>query len=265
VHFIGEDNTVFHALIWPAMLMAEGSYQLPWQVVANSFLNIRFSERIEKMSKSRGTALWISSYLERFDPDPLRYYLTAIAPENSRAAFDPEDFVSRNNGELLNALGNFVNRTLTFAQRYGDGRVPAVGQRGAIDTEHLSLIDRTHDQVAEHLEAFRFKAALASLMALARASNQYLDRKQPWKQRKTDPAGCDTTVNVCVQTVRALMVMMAPFLPFSAGHCAAMLEVDGDRRFDWHTATEELPPGHTLGEPRILFRKLELEDLDGWV
>ncbi|NIV46642.1 MAG: class I tRNA ligase family protein, partial [Gammaproteobacteria bacterium] len=110
VHFIGEDNTVFHALIWPAMLMAEGSYQLPWQVVANTFLNIQFPGREEeKISKSRGTAIWISAYSQSFDPDPLRYYLTAIAPETPRTTFDIDDFIARNNGELLNALGNFIN------------------------------------------------------------------------------------------------------------------------------------------------------------
>ena len=139
VHFIGEDNTVFHALIWPAMLMAEGSYQLPWNVVANAFLNIRFpgQDEEQKVSKSRGTAIWIEEYLKKFDPDPLRYYLTAIAPESHRTSFDVDDFIARNNGELVNALGNFINRTLTFAQRYCDGVVPEVGQRTDADREHL--------------------------------------------------------------------------------------------------------------------------------
>jgi methionyl-tRNA synthetase len=260
VHFIGEDNTVFHALIWPAMLMAEGSFQLPWQVVANSFLNVRFEGRAEeKMSKARGTAIWISSYVERFDPDPLRYYLTAIAPENNRAAFEPADFIARNNGELLNALGNFVNRTLTFAQRFCDGRVPDVGRREAIDDEHLAAIAGRQRAVTDHLEAFRFKAALGEVMALARASNLYLDRKAPWKQRKTDEAACGTTVNVCIQTVRALATLMAPFLPFSAEKCARMLRL-GEETLTWDEAIVELPPGHSLGEPEILFRKLEADE-----
>jgi len=261
VHFIGEDNTVFHALIWPAMLMAEGTYELPWQVVANNFLNIRFPGKDEeKISKSRGTAMWISEYSQTFDPDPLRYYLTAIAPEATRTAFDIDDFVARNNGELLNALGNFINRAMTFAQRYHDGRVPETGQREDLDHAHLALIAEQHAKVTDHIEAFRFKAALGEVMALARASNVYFDRKQPWKQRKEDMTACGTTLNVCVQTVRALATMMAPFLPFSADRCAEMLRLP-DRPLVWSDATSEIPAGHELGEPVILYRKLDAAEL----
>jgi methionyl-tRNA synthetase len=262
VHFIGEDNTVFHALIWPAMLMAEGTYELPWQVVANKFLNIRFpGKEEEKISKSRGTAMWISAYSNAFDPDPLRYYLTAIAPEANRTAFDIDDFIARNNGELLNALGNFINRALTFAQRYHDGKVPEPGQRDDIDRAHIALIAEQHAKVTENIEAFRFKAALGEVMALARASNVYLDRKQPWKQRKEDMAACGTTINVCVQTVLALATLMAPFLPFSAERCVVMLQLL-DRSLPWNDATSEIPAGHVLGEPTILYRKLDAAELE---
>jgi methionyl-tRNA synthetase len=256
VHFIGEDNTVFHALIWPAMLMAEGSYQLPWQVVANSFLNIQG----EKISKSRGTAIWIEEYLARLDPDPLRYYLTAIAPETKRTSFDVDDFIARNNGELANALGNFVNRTLTFARRYHDGVVPAVGERSDVDREQLERIARQAERVAGQLERFHFRNALGEMMALARAANGYLDAKRPWQQRKEDLAACGTTINVCIQTVRALAVLMAPFLPFSARKCASMLRLEDDV-LPWDDATEELPAGHALGEPQILFTKLDAAEL----
>ena len=263
VHFIGEDNTVFHALIWPAMLMAEGTYQLPWQVVANSFLNIRFPGGEEqKISKSRGTAIWISEYRQRFDPDPLRYYLTAIAPETNRTTFEVEDFIARNNGELLNALGNFIHRTLTFVARYFEGRMPAPGTREALDAEHLALIGAQHARVTENLDAFRFRAALGEVMALARASNLYLDRKQPWKQRKEDLAACGTTLNVCVQTVRALATCMAPFLPFSAARCAGMLGLDPRATLRWDQATAALEPGHALGEPAVLYRKIEREEFE---
>ena len=259
VHFIGEDNTVFHALIWPAMLQAEGSYQLPWQVVANSFLNIQFPGTEEqKISKSRGTAIWIDEYLERFAPDPLRYYLTAIAPETQRTAFDVDDFVTRNNSELLNALGNFINRSLTFAVRYFDGKVPAAGSRNDIDAKQLQAIATCREQVTEHLEAFRFKAAMGEVMALARAGNGYLDAKQPWKQRKEDMVACGATLNVCIQTVKALATLMAPFLPHSAESCKAMLQLDDLR---WAGATEELPAEHALGEPQILFVKLDAAEL----
>jgi len=260
-HFIGEDNTVFHALIWPAMLMAEGSYRLPWQVVANSFLNIKFPGKDEqKMSKGRGAAIWIEDYLQTFDPDPLRYYLTAIAPESNRTSFDVDDFIARNNGELLNALGNFINRSLTFAGRYFEGRVPDVGQRTDADHEQLACISRQAERITQRLEELRFRDALGEVMALARASNGYLDVKRPWQQRKEDLAACGTTINVCIQTVRALAVLMAPFLPHSAKSCARMLQLAGEE-LPWDDATREIPAGHTLGEPEILFKKLDATEL----
>jgi len=258
VHFIGEDNTIFHALIWPAMLMAEGSFQLPWQVVSNSFLNIKFPGKDEeKISKSRGNAIWIEDYLKRFDPDPLRYYLTAVAPENRRTTFDMDDFVTRNNSELLNALGNFINRTVTFVHRYFDGKVPGSGARLAVDLEHVELLDTRARATTDNLEKMRFRAGLAEVMSLARASNGYLDVKQPWKQRKEDMVACGATLNVCLQTVRTLATLMAPFLPFSAEKCAAMLNLES---LPWDEATRELPAGHTLGEPVILYRKIEAEE-----
>ncbi|UCD27561.1 MAG: methionine--tRNA ligase [Planctomycetota bacterium] len=261
VHFIGEDNTVFHALTWPAMMLAEGSYQLPWQVVANAFLNVKFPGKDEeKISKSRGTAIWIEEYLKTFDPDPLRYYLTAVAPENQRTAFDIDDFINRNNTELLNALGNFVNRTLTFAQRYFDGKVPDADTRETIDNEHIAAIAGQAEKVTENLEAFRFKAALAEVMALARSANVYFDAKQPWKQRKEDMGACGTTINVCLQTVKALTVLMNPFLPFSAARCKEMLKLEGDI-LPWDEVTRELPAGQKLGEPVILFKKLDPGEL----
>lgn len=259
VHFIGEDNTVFHALIWPAMLMAESSYQLPWQVVANAFLNIKFpGQEEQKISKSRGTAIWIEEYLKTFEPDPIRYYLTAIAPEHQRTTFDVDDFITRNNTELLNVLGNFINRSLTFAARYFEGRVPEAGQRQAVDQEHMAAIARQIAAVTQNLEAFHFRNAMAELMALARLANVYFDTKQPWKQRKDDMAGCGTTLNVCIQTVKALTILMNPFLPFSGAKSAEMLKLNS---LAWDEATKELPAGHPLGEPVILFKKLDPAEL----
>jgi methionyl-tRNA synthetase len=259
VHFIGEDNTVFHAMIWPVMLMADTSYLLPWHVVANKFMNIKFPGREEeKISKSRGTAVWIEDYLASFEPDPLRYYLTAVAPETRRTTFDFDDFVARNNGELVNALGNFVHRTLTFACRYHDGKVPPAGELDEVDREQLARLPACARSVAEHVEAFRMRAALGDVMALARASNVYLDRKQPWKQRKDDPPGCATTVNACLLTVRALATTMAPFLPASAERTAGMLGLEA---LPWGDAARPLEAGSPLGEPAILFRKLETEEL----
>ncbi|MFQ6048677.1 MAG: methionine--tRNA ligase [Phycisphaerae bacterium] len=261
IHFIGEDNIIFHALIWPAMLMAEGSYQLPDNVVANAFLNIKFpGQDEEKISKSRGTAIWIEEYLKRFEPDPLRYYLTAIAPEAQRSTFDIDEFISRNNNELLNTFGNFVNRVLTFACRYLQARVPQAGNRDEVDRQQLAACRRAADKTAAFLERFHFKAALAEVMALARQSNAYFDAKQPWAQRKTDPAGCATTINVCIQTIKTLATIAAPFVPFSAEKCLAQLGLEA-KALPWDQATVELPAGHSLGQPQVLFRKLDPTEL----
>lgn len=256
VHFIGEDNIVFHALIWPAMLMAEGSFQLPQQVVANSFLNIQFpGKEEEKISKSRGTAVWIEDYLAEYDPDPLRYYLTAIAPEGARTAYNVEEFLDRNDNELVAALGNFINRNVTFAHKYFEGKVPPVGSRGELERRLLEDGASYRDRIATLVETFHFKAALGELMKFARAGNLYLDQKKPWSQRKEDMPGCGTTINVALQAVRTLAVLMAPFLPFAARKTATMLSLD-ERDLAWSRATDELPPGHTLGPAEILFRKL---------
>lgn len=259
LHFIGEDNIVFHALIWPAMLMAEGSFQLPEQVVANSFLNIKFpGTEEEKISKSRGTAVWIEEFLQEYDPDPLRYYLTAIAPEGSRTAYSPEDFLERNDTELVAALGNFVNRNISFAHKYFDGKVPAVGTRDDVDRAMLAECSAQRDLIAAEIEAFHFKAALNELMKLARAGNLYLDQKKPWSQRKESMEACGTTINVCLQVIRALAVLMEPFLPFAAAKMATMLNLEQDA-LTWDAATTELPENHPLAPAEILFRKLRDE------
>ncbi len=273
VHFIGEDNTIFHAITWPAMMLAthdsdsiqgrKGEYQLPHQVVANAFLNIKFpGKEDEKISKSRGTAVWIEEYLKDYDPDPLRYYLTAIAPESARTAFSFDDHIRTNNTELLAALGNFFNRTLTFAAKYFDNKVPDAGQRGPLELEQLARREETASKVSENLERFRFKAALHDMMELARADNVYFDAKQPWKSRKDNMADCGKAINVCIQTMRTLTTLMAPFLPFSADKCKQMLNLSDDYT-RWTGAAEELPAGHELGQAAILFQKLEAEEVAG--
>jgi len=267
VHFIGEDNIVFHAITWPAMMLAshngdgvqgnKGEYQLPHNVVANSFLNIKFPGKDEeKISKSRGTAVWIEDYLQAFDPDPLRYYLTALAPENARTTFDIDDFIARNNGELLNALGNFYNRTITFAHKYFDGKVPEAGERGADDRAQLQRREQGVRAVGAELEDCHFKAALAEAMGLARAGNAYFDVTKPFMTRKSDMAACARAINVCLQTARTLTTLIAPFLPFSAERAAKMLRLPDNWRL-WDSATNELPTGHPLGEPVILIKKLD--------
>jgi methionyl-tRNA synthetase len=261
VHFIGEDNIMFHAVIWPAMMMAEGTFQLPDKVVANAFLNIKFpGKEEEKFSKSRGAAIWIGEYLETFDADPLRYYLTAIAPEQQRTVFEVEDFITRNNNELLAALGNFVNRTLTFTHRYFDGQVPDSGEREPIDQEQMDACRASVERVTDDLEACRFKSGLGGVMALARAGNVYFDATAPFRTRKTDPAACGRAINVSLQTVKTLTTVMAPFLPFTAKKCVALLGLD-DSALNWNSALSELPPGAELNPPEILFQKLDADFL----
>ncbi len=271
VNFIGEDNIVFHAITFPAMMLAthdsdstqgeSGEYQLPHTVVANSFLNIKFpGQDEEKISKSRGSAIWIEDYLGTFDPDPLRYYLTAIAPEASRTAFDVDDFVNRNNGELVATLGNFVNRTVTFAHKYFDGKLPAAGTRDETDGRQLEACRESTSKVADELNAYRFKGALKAVMELAQAGNGYFDTTAPFRTRKTDMAACGRAVNVCLQTVRTLTTLMAPFLPFAAEKCLGILRLDNSA-LAWDRATEELPDGTALGDAQLLFKKLDTAEV----
>ena len=267
VNFIGEDNIVFHAITFPAMMLAThdsdstqgsaGEYQLPHNVVSNAFLNFKFpGQEEEKMSKSRGTAIWIEDYLKEYDPDPLRYYLTAIAPEQQRSAFSFDDYISRNNNELLAALGNFVNRSVTFTHKYFDGRVPPTGERTALERAHLAACRTAADKIAERLDACHFKDGLAEVVALARAGNLYFDQTKPFMTRKTDMDACGRAINVCLQTVRTLTTVMAPFLPFSAQKCLGILRLE-ESALQWENAADELPPGHTLGPPEYLVKKIE--------
>jgi len=207
-------------------------------------------------------AIWIEDYLKKFDPDPLRYYLTAIAPESRRTTFDIDDFITRNNTELLNSLGNFINRTVTFTHKYFEGVVPRAGERDEPDLKHLKTLKDHTDKVAGHLGRFEFKAGLGEIMALSRTANAYFDSKEPWKQRKENLAACGTTINVCLQTVKTLAVIMAPYLPFSSAICAGMLNLDGNHQcILWDEAVTELKEGHRLGEPIILFKKLDAAEL----
>lgn len=263
-HFIGEDNTIFHALIWPAMLMAEGTFQLPHNVVANAFVNIKFpGKEAEKISKSRGTAIWIEEYLKTFDPDPLRYYLTSIAPENQRTAFDIEDFAQRNNAELIANIGNFFNRWQKIVTDDFGRKIPQIDESAltAADREMLAGgPERVEDKVGKCIEACRFKEALQHVRDFGQRCNLYIDGVAPWKTRKTDMARTALTIYVCANASRRLASIMYPFLPFSAKKAYEMLGLDSSS-FRWGDADVPLPPGHALGEPQVLFRKLDLDQL----
>ncbi len=281
VHFIGEDNIVFHALIWPAMLLGTqytadevdtlgaaykpreeaGYYQLPHNVVANAFLNIKFpGKEEEKISKSRGTAIWIDEYLKTFDPDPLRYYLTIIAPENQRTAWSFDDFVERNNNELIATLGNFVNRWQKIVTEHFDRKVPDNVRAEDLERELLETIRAIPEAVAEDIEASHFKAALGRIMDGFRACNRYIDEREPWKTRKTDLERTAATVHTCIQAVRTLGVLMEPFLPFASEKIRVSMGVE-KAAWTWSHACDALPIGHALGPvPEVLFRKLDIKE-----
>jgi len=259
VHFIGEDNTVFHALTWPAMLMADGRHQLPTAVVANNYLNLRIGGELRKISKSTtapDAPVWIEEYIRKgLDPDALRYYLTSQAPETARTAFDPDDFVTRNNAELVAALGNFVHRALTFAARYFDGRVPDAAARTSADAAQLAGAERTLAQVGRCLAEHRFRAGLEEAMAFARTCNEYFSIRAPWASRKNNLPDCAATIATCIHAIQFLAVLCWPFMPRAALRLRHMLGLPQEPP-RWEPPPP-LPSGHRLGEPAILFAKLE--------
>jgi methionyl-tRNA synthetase len=281
VHFIGEDNIVFHALIWPAMLLgthynstelqAKGSayagpkeggyYQLPSNVVANAFLNIQFpGKEEEKISKSRGTAVWIQEYLQTFDADPLRYYLTINAPEAQRTSWSFEEFVNRNNSELIATLGNFVNRWQKIVTQDFERKVPDPARAEQAEADLLAKMRALPQEVGQDIEESHFKSGLNRIMDAFRECNRYIDGRAPWSTRKTDLPQTAATIHTCAQAVRILGVLMEPFLPFASEKIRVMLNVPPDQ-WTWPHATDALPVGHTLGPaPEVLFRKLELSE-----
>ncbi len=258
VHFIGEDNTVFHTLIWPAMLMADGDHRLPAAVVANNYLNYRdpVSGEDRKISKSttpEASPVWIEEFLKRFDPDALRYYLTAIAPETARTAFDPREFLAKNNSELLN-LGNFVNRYPKFIFECFDGAIPAA-EPTARDREQVAAAEQALHTIGGLIESHRFKAAQDELFNFARSCDLYIGQREPWKRRKDNLPDCAACVATCAHLSRFLAVLMSPFMPGAAQRVLAQLGL-GDEPVRW-SPPPPLPVGHRLGQPQILFARLE--------
>ncbi len=261
VHFIGKDNIVFHALMFPAITMAynrgrtEGRYVLVSDIPACEFLNLEGA----KLSTSRNYAVWVKDYLELFPPDPLRYTLTCILPENKDSDFSWKDFQARNNSELADILGNFINRSLTFVHKNFAGKVPDAGVLQAADREMLDQITAARVETGELIDTFRFKDACRRFMDLARHANKYFNDQQPWKSFKTDPAVCAATMNVSLQVVRALAVLMHPFMPFSSERLWKMLNLPGkaaEARWD-DIGSKSLPAGHPLAPVEILFQKIE--------
>jgi methionyl-tRNA synthetase len=259
VHFIGEDNTVFHCIIWIAMLNAEGTINLPKAVVVNHFVNIQVAGRdVEKMSKSRGTAVWIGEYLASGgDSDSLRYYLTATASEKSRGVFRVEDMELRHNGELADTLGNLVNRITSFSLKYCGDVVPTYDPslESDVDRRLEQQLQETFTRVTDELEGYSFKAALEAAMELARACNRYVDEKAPWSTRKTDMEVTKVTLSVCLRAIHGLGVMLSPFIPNAA---AKILGAFGRsiNEISWGDTVSWDVRGKPLSQPPILFQKL---------
>ena len=258
IHFIGKDNIVFHCIIFPAMLKAEGSFNLPDNVPANEFLNLEG----DKISTSRNWAIWLHEYLDEMPgkEDVLRYVLTANAPETKDNDFTWRDYQARNNNELVAIYGNFVNRALVLTHKYFDGKVPPLGRLTDVDEEMLREVAAIPAELDDQLEHFHFREALKTAMQLARIGNKYLADTEPWKVIKSDPDRVATILHLALQLVGNLSIAFAPFTPFSTRRLLAMLQVEeGGFAFSRFGATDLLPEGHQLGKPELLFEKIEDE------
>ena len=262
LHFIGKDNIVFHCIIFPVMLKAEGSYIVPENVPANEFLNLEN----DKISTSRNWAVWLHEYLEEFPgkQDVLRYVLTANAPETKDNDFTWKDFQARNNNELLAIFGNFVNRTLVLTQKYYDGIVPEANNLDEDAMATLKEIELFPAKIASSIDRYRFREALSELMNLARMGNKYLTDQEPWKVFKTDPEKVKGILNVSLQIVANLSVLSEPFLPFTAHKLQKMIGIDG---LNWNDAgrTDLLKAGNQLNKPELLFERIEDKTIEAQV
>lgn len=254
-YFIGKDNIFFHTLVWPAMLMGYGGLNLPYDVPANEFLTIEG----RKLSKSRGRAIWLHDYLERYEPDPLRYALAANMPEGGDSDFSWHEFLRRNNNELVATYGNLAHRVLTFAYRNFDGAVPAPGE---LDERSQGLLHRTEvtlDAVDKLLYHCEFKEAIKEAMSLAQEANRYLDEQAPWKTIKTKRETSAKSVYTVLSVLAVLKTIFYPFLPFSSERLHSFLGFDGSvKEAGWKV--QFLPPGQKLRQPQPLFVKLD-EDI----
>mgnify|MGYP002742145418 FL=1 len=256
VHFIGKDNIVFHCIIFPAMLKAEGSYILPTNVPANEFLNLEGN----KLSTSKNWAVWLHEYLQDFpnQQDVLRYALTANAPETKDNDFTWKDFQARNNNELVAIFGNFINRVAVLTQKYYEGEVPAAGALNATDTETLQQLSELTQKIEQSLERYRFREAQQELMNIARLGNKYLADEEPWKLIKTDAERVKTVMYVALQVATALAITSEPFLPFTSEKLKNILQL-GTTAWEQvkQNPTALLPTGHKIGVATLLFEKIE--------
>ncbi|MGQ9678481.1 MAG: methionine--tRNA ligase [bacterium] len=249
VHFIGKDNIVFHAIVWPAMLMAHGEYILPTEIPANEFLNLEGA----KLSTSRNWAVWLPDYLRKYPADPLRYALAVNLPENRDVDFTWSDFHIRNNNELADILGNFVNRVVVFVKKNFGGRVPQDFVDDTASREVLETLSRATREIGELIDSFQIKNATRLLMKLPALGNRYFDHEMPWRTLRENRRRCEQTIAVCARLVSALEILTFPFIPETSRKIGRMLRM-GKR--SWNDAANPVLPGE-LGEVEILFEKLD--------
>lgn len=254
VHFIGKDNIVFHCIIFPSILKAEGSYILPENVPANEFLNLEN----DKISTSRNWAVWLHEYLKDFPDkqDVLRYVLTANCPETKDNDFTWKDFQTKNNSELLAIFGNFVNRTIVLTNKYYEGKVPAPAELCQLDKDALKALEGYPDKISLHIANYKFREALSEMMNLARMGNKYLTESEPWKIFKTAPDKVRTIINISLQISANLSILAEPFIPFTAAKMKRILNLPD---LNWQQAgkSDLLSPGQSISEPEHLFEKIE--------
>ena len=263
VHFIGKDNIVFHCIIFPAMLKAEGSYIMPDNVPANEFLNLEN----DKISTSRNWAVWLHEYLEEFPgkQDVLRYVLTANAPETKDNDFTWKDFQAKNNNELLAIFGNFVNRTLVLTQKYYQGKVPSRGELNALDQETLKELKNYPHKIGKSIENYRFREAVTELINLARLGNKYLTETEPWKTIKTDEKRVETILNIALQISANLSILAEPFMPFTAVKLKEMMNLTEKYAWDKAGDIDLLKENTVLPKPDFLFERIEDDVIEAQV
>ena len=259
VHFIGKDNIVFHCIVFPSMLKAHGEYILPENVPANEFLNLEG----DKISTSKNWAVWLHEYLDDFPgkEDVLRYVLCANAPETKDNDFTWKDYQARNNNELVAILGNFVNRALVLTKKYYNGAVPERGELTEYDCATIEELSGIKASLEANIESYRFREALKDAMNVARIGNKYLADTEPWKVVKTDPERVKTILNIALQITANLTIAIEPFMPFSAEKILKMLQME---KFGWDNlgSMELVKAGHIIGEPQLLFEKIEDEVIE---
>jgi len=256
-YFLAKDNIPFHTLIWPSIIIGyRKNLDLPYDIPANEYLRLKG----EQFSKSRGTAVWVPDIIKQFDVDAIRYYLAINMPENKDTNWMWDDFVAKNNDELVGAYGNFIHRVVTFTSKNYE-EIPKLGKLDDLDKKAIKKIEETSRKVSEALEICSFKKALRLVMDLAKFGNYYFDQKQPWTLIKNDKETCGSVLHICLKIVKGLSIFMAPFLPFSSDEIWKLLgEKDSVHKASWNAALEDLKVGTVLKKPVPLFKKLDLKE-----